>query len=106
MRQAAIPFVDVQKAEDWVLWVVCPVSAVVSFEQVATLTMLHTALNCLDRAALVNRPNPLCPLNCNRQQQQQHKLEHTGIFCHNCLFLTAHATCLDVVKERQPAKRQ
>jgi len=77
------------------------------FEQVPTLTRPHTALFCLDRAALVNRPKrPLCPLNCNRQQQQQHKLEHNGLFCHICLFFTAGTTCLDVVRERQPERRQ
>ncbi len=72
--EADVPFYDVQKAEEWVLLVVCSMNSVMSFEQVATLTRPHTALVCLDRAALVNRPKrPLCPINCNRQQQQHHK---------------------------------
>ena len=82
-------------------------SAVMSFEQVAMLTRPHTALFCLDRAALVNRPQrPLVPFKLQQAAAATAQLVHTGLVCHTCLILTALATCLDVVRERQPVRRQ
>ena len=52
----------IRRQKNEVLLDVCSMSAVMSFEQVAMLTRPHTALFCLDRAALVNRPRrPLLP---------------------------------------------